>query len=170
MPSTKGLCPLSPFPPVPLTGVVGQSQPSVGQEGTNRVRWPISKKRMSTQSICPTYASLPFDVRQEKRLSGHGPLDPSVENAWYSTAKYKLKLACPGRTNPTTGGPHWPHQIQGIEFSCFPSLLIYTLICLQNTHVCGSHRDRQLSIYLHKYAEGQSRQPQRSSIMGMWDL
>ena len=52
---------------------VTQSQPSVGREGPNRVRWPVSKKPVSTKPIFLTYVSLPFDVyRQEKRLSGHG--------------------------------------------------------------------------------------------------
>ena len=55
-------------------GVVGQSQPSVRWEGTNRVHWPVSKKPMSTKLIFLMYVSLPFDIRQEKRLSGHGPL------------------------------------------------------------------------------------------------
>ena len=44
-----------------------------GWEGTNRVRWPVSKKLVSTKPICLTYVSFPFDVRQEKWLSGHGP-------------------------------------------------------------------------------------------------
>ena len=34
-----------------LMGVVGQSQPSVRREGPNRVRWPVSKKPMSTKPI-----------------------------------------------------------------------------------------------------------------------
>ena len=46
-----------------LTGVVGQSQPSVGREGTNRVRWPVSKKL-----IFLTYVSLPFDVYVKKTV------------------------------------------------------------------------------------------------------
>ena len=54
---------LSRFVPRPsfLTGVVGHSHPSVGREGTNRVRWPVSKKPVSTKPIL-TYVSLPFDV------------------------------------------------------------------------------------------------------------
>ena len=32
-----------------------------------------SKKPMSTKPFLLTYVSLPFDVCQEKRLSGHGP-------------------------------------------------------------------------------------------------
>ena len=39
--STEPICPRPSF----LTGVVGQSQPSVGQEGTNRIRWLVSKSR-----------------------------------------------------------------------------------------------------------------------------
>ena len=44
-------CPLRRFFPRPsfLTDVVGQSQPSVGREGTNRVRWPVSEKPVSTK-------------------------------------------------------------------------------------------------------------------------
>ena len=34
-----------------LMGVVGQSQPSVGWEGPNRVRWPVSKKPISTKNF-----------------------------------------------------------------------------------------------------------------------
>ena len=41
-----------------LTGVVGQSQPSVGREGTSRVRWPVSKRPMSTKPICRTHTSV----------------------------------------------------------------------------------------------------------------
>ena len=75
--STKPICPRPSF----LTGVVGQSQPSVRREGTNRVHWPVSKNSVSTEPIFLTYVSLPFDVRQEKRLSGHRPLcwRPSLE-------------------------------------------------------------------------------------------
>ena len=68
--STELICPRPTF----LTGVVGHSQPSVGWEGTNRVRWQVSKTPVSSKPIFLTYVSLPFDVRQEKRLSGHGPL------------------------------------------------------------------------------------------------
>ena len=47
-------------------GVVGQSQPSVGREGTNRVHWQVTKKPMPTKTIVLADVSLPFDVR------GHG--------------------------------------------------------------------------------------------------
>ena len=45
----KGPCPPRRCVPRPsfLTGVVGQSQPSVGREGPNRVRWPVSKRSVS---------------------------------------------------------------------------------------------------------------------------
>ena len=71
----KGSCPLSRFVPRPSfpTGVVSHSQPSVGRGGPNRVRWPVSKKPVSTMSIFLMYASLPFAVRQEKLFSRHGP-------------------------------------------------------------------------------------------------
>ena len=74
--TVKGPCPLSRFVPRPylLTGVVGQSQPSVGREGTDPVRWPVSNKSVSTVGNCSSVPPCPFDVRQEKRLSGHGPL------------------------------------------------------------------------------------------------
>ena len=49
----------------------GCCQPSVGREGTNRVRWLVSKKPVSTKSILLTCFSLPFDVRQGKTA---GPL------------------------------------------------------------------------------------------------
>ena len=55
-------------------GIVGQNQPSVGRERTNRVCWLLNKKPVSTKPIFLMYISLPFDVSQEKRLSGHGPL------------------------------------------------------------------------------------------------
>ena len=42
--------PSSPCPSF-LTGVVGQSQPSVGREGSNRVRWPVRGKSMSTKPV-----------------------------------------------------------------------------------------------------------------------
>ena len=64
--STEPICPR----PSVLTGVVRQSQPSVGREGTNRVRWPVSKKSISTKTILLMYVSLLFDVRQGKRLGG----------------------------------------------------------------------------------------------------
>ena len=68
--STEPMCPRPSF----LTGVVGQGQPSVGQEGPNRVRWGVSKRSMSTTPMCLTYVSLSIDVRQEKRRCGHGHL------------------------------------------------------------------------------------------------
>ena len=61
---TEPICPRPSF----LTGVVGQSQPSVGGEGTNRVHWPVSKKTVSTKTMFLTYVGLPFDVRQVTRL------------------------------------------------------------------------------------------------------
>ena len=66
-----------------LTGVVGQSQLAVGREGTNRVRWSVSTM-LSTKSMFLTYASLPFYVRQEKRLSGQRPLVASYDMPGYS--------------------------------------------------------------------------------------
>ena len=44
--TTEPICPRPSF----LTGVVGQGQPSVGREGTNRVRWLVSK----SQCFLPT--------------------------------------------------------------------------------------------------------------------
>ena len=64
--STELICPCPSF----LSGVVGQSQPSVGGEGTKHVRWPVSKKPMSTKPILLTYISLSFNIRQEKWLCG----------------------------------------------------------------------------------------------------
>ena len=99
--SSKGPCPLSRFVPRPscLTGVVGQgqSQPSVGREGTNRVCWPVSKKPMSTKPVFLTSVRLPLDVRQEKRLSGHGPLGvtsvgSTERHSWLSKGPTKLWL------------------------------------------------------------------------------
>ena len=54
--STEPICPRPSF----LTGVVGQSQPSVGREGTNRVRWPVNKRPTSTKTIIGllTYTSV----------------------------------------------------------------------------------------------------------------
>ena len=71
--NSQGQCPLNRFVPRPsfLTIVVGQSQPSVGQEGPNRVHWPVSKMPVSTKPLFLRYDSLPFDVREEKLLSGH---------------------------------------------------------------------------------------------------
>ena len=60
---TEPICPRPSF----LTGVVGQSQPSVGREGTNRAHWPVSKRPLSTEPIYLTYVSLSFDVRQKKK-------------------------------------------------------------------------------------------------------
>ena len=39
---------------------IGQSQPSIGREGTNGVRWPVCKKQLL--AIFLAYVSLPFDV------------------------------------------------------------------------------------------------------------
>ena len=70
----KAPCPLSRVVPRPSfpTGVVGQSTVCRTGGNYNRVRWPVSKKSVSTKPIFVTYVSLPFDVRQEKRLSGQG--------------------------------------------------------------------------------------------------
>ena len=77
------MCPRLAF----LTGVVGHSQPSVGREGTNRVRWPVSKKPMSTRPIFLTCTSLPFDVHQEQRLSGHRPYHKGVGSQYHGLIK-----------------------------------------------------------------------------------
>ena len=69
--STRPICPRPSF--LWPTVVVGHSQPSVGREGPNRVRWPVSKKAMSTEPIFLTDVSLLFDVHHQKWLSGHGP-------------------------------------------------------------------------------------------------
>ena len=73
----KGPCPLARFVPCLyfLAGVVGQSQPSVGREGINRVRCPVSKMPMpmSTKPIfLGTSVSLLTYVNK-KRLRKHGP-------------------------------------------------------------------------------------------------
>ena len=85
--STEPICPRPSF----LMGVVGQSQPSVGWEETNRVHWQVSTKPACVhyKSICLTYiyVSLPFDVDiicQEKRFSGHGRnFDQPTEGSFY---------------------------------------------------------------------------------------
>ena len=60
--------PMSRFVPRPsfLTSVGGQSEPSVRWEGTNRVRWPVSKKPMSSKPI------LTFDVGLTSRKTAWG--------------------------------------------------------------------------------------------------
>ena len=54
--------------------IVLYCQPSVGREGTNRVRWPVSKtkKPMSTKSVFLTYVSLLFDYVQNNGLADTG--------------------------------------------------------------------------------------------------
>ena len=52
----------------------GCCRSSFGREGTNRARWPVSKRPMSTKPIFLTYfeISLPFDIRQKNDLEDTG--------------------------------------------------------------------------------------------------
>ena len=75
--STEPIC----SPSVSLKVVVGQSQPSVGWEGPNRVRWPISNKSVLTKKpIFLTYVS----------LTSYSNTSPTAESSLHTMSREKV--------------------------------------------------------------------------------